>query len=36
VEKLYAGLIVIGLIGYLSSEGLDALERVVVPWRPRM
>lgn len=35
VEKLYTGLIVIGILGYLSSEAIDALERVVVPWRPR-
>ena len=35
VEKLYSGLIVIGILGYLSSEAIDALERVVVPWRPR-
>jgi len=35
VEKLYTGLVVIGVLGYLSSEAIDALERVVVPWRPR-
>ena len=35
VEKLYTGLIVIGILGYLSSEAIDAVERVVVPWRPR-
>jgi NitT/TauT family transport system permease protein len=35
VEKLYTGLIVIGILGYLSSEAIDAAERVVVPWRPR-
>jgi ABC-type nitrate/sulfonate/bicarbonate transport system permease component len=35
VEKLYTGLIVIGILGYLSSEVIDAVERVVVPWRPR-
>lgn len=35
VEKLYTGLIVIGLLGYLSSEALDALERLAVPWRAR-
>ena len=33
VEKLYTGLIVIGVLGYLSSEAIDAVERVVVPWR---
>jgi NitT/TauT family transport system permease protein len=35
VEKLYTGLIVIGILGYLSSEAIDAVERIVVPWRPR-
>jgi len=35
VEKLYSGLIVIGILGYLSNELIDALERFVVPWRPR-
>ncbi|HKX19393.1 MAG TPA: ABC transporter permease [bacterium] len=35
VEKLYTGLIVIGLLGYLSTEAIDAVERLVVPWKPR-
>ena len=35
VEKLYTGLIVIGILGYATSEAIDAVERVVVPWRPR-
>jgi ABC-type nitrate/sulfonate/bicarbonate transport system permease component len=35
VEKLYTGLVVIGLLGYLSSEAIDALERIAVPWRAR-
>ena len=35
VEKLYTGLIVIGILGYLSSEAIDMVEHVVVPWRPR-
>ncbi len=35
VEKLYTGLVVIGILGYLSSEAIDAVERIVVPWRPR-
>lgn len=35
VEKLYTGLIVIGLLGYLSTEAVDAVERLVVPWKPR-
>jgi ABC-type nitrate/sulfonate/bicarbonate transport system permease component len=35
VERLYTGLVVIGLLGYLSSEAIDILERLVVPWKPR-
>ncbi len=35
VEKLYTGLVVIGVLGYLSSEAIDMVERFVVPWRPR-
>ena len=35
VEKLYTGLIVIGVLGYLSSEAIDAVERLVMPWKPR-
>jgi NitT/TauT family transport system permease protein len=35
VEKLYTGLVVIGVLGYLSNEAIDAIERLVVPWRPR-
>ena len=35
VEKLYTGLIVIGILGYVSSEAIDTVERLVVPWRPR-
>jgi NitT/TauT family transport system permease protein len=35
VEKLYTGLIVIGLLGYLSTEAIDAVERLLVPWKPR-
>src|SRR5579884_973032 len=35
VEKLYTGLILIGILGYLSSEAIDALERLAVPWKPR-
>ncbi len=35
VGKLYTGLTVIGLLGYLSSEAIDAIERLAVPWRAR-
>lgn len=33
VEKLYTGLLVIGLLGYVSSEVIDGLERFAVPWK---
>jgi NitT/TauT family transport system permease protein len=33
VEKMYAGLFVIAIIGFLLNLALDALERVVTPWR---
>jgi ABC-type nitrate/sulfonate/bicarbonate transport system permease component len=35
VEKMYAGLFVIAIIGFLLNLALDALERVVTPWRQR-
>ncbi len=35
VEKLYTGLTVVGILGYLSSEAIDAIERLAVPWRAR-
>lgn len=33
VEKLYAGIIVISVIGYLSFLLLDELQRWLIPWR---
>jgi NitT/TauT family transport system permease protein len=33
VEKMYAGLIVMSLIGYASFLGLDELQRWLIPWR---
>ncbi len=35
VEKLYTGLAVVGIIGYLSNEAIDVIERLAVPWRGR-
>jgi NitT/TauT family transport system permease protein len=35
VGKLYTGLTVVGLLGYLSSEAIDVIERLAVPWRTR-
>jgi ABC-type nitrate/sulfonate/bicarbonate transport system permease component len=33
VEEMYAGLIVISVIGLLTTWLLDELERLVVPWK---
>ncbi len=33
VEKMYAGLIVISVIGYVSFLALDELQRWLIPWR---
>lgn len=35
VEEMYAGLIVISLIGFVSFLLIDWLERVVIPWKAR-
>ncbi len=35
VEKLYTGLTVVGILGYLSNEAIDVIERLAVPWRAR-
>jgi NitT/TauT family transport system permease protein len=34
IKKMYVGLIVIGLMGYVLTLGLDLLEKLVLPWRP--
>jgi NitT/TauT family transport system permease protein len=34
IKKMYVGLIVIGLMGWLLTLALDAIERFVLPWRP--
>ena len=34
MNKLFVGLIVTGLMGWLLSLGLDLLERLVLPWKP--
>jgi len=34
INKLFVGLIVTGLMGWLLSLALDLLERVVLPWKP--
>jgi len=33
IKKMYVGLIVIGLMGWLFTFGLDLLGRLVIPWR---
>jgi NitT/TauT family transport system permease protein len=33
VEAMYVGLVVISILGFLVSTGLDELEHVVIPWR---
>jgi NitT/TauT family transport system permease protein len=33
VETMYVGLVVIAILGYLVSLGLDELEHVLIPWR---
>ncbi len=33
IERMFAGLITISVLGYLLSVALDNLERVVIPWK---
>lgn len=35
VEKMYVGLLVIALLGFLAAALLNALERLLVPWKLR-
>lgn len=35
VERMYVGLVVIAILGWLTTLALDAAERLLVPWRPR-
>lgn len=35
VELMYVGLIVISLLGFISTVLLDEVERILVPWKPR-
>jgi NitT/TauT family transport system permease protein len=32
IKKMYVGLIVTGLMGWALTLGLDAIERLVLPW----
>jgi NitT/TauT family transport system permease protein len=35
IEEMYIGLVTISIIGYLSFQLLDGLERWLIPWKPR-
>ncbi|MGQ0550899.1 MAG: ABC transporter permease [Armatimonadota bacterium] len=35
VERMYVGLVVIAILGWLTSLILDGVERLLVPWKPR-
>lgn len=35
VERMYVGLVVIAILGWLAALILDAVERLLIPWRPR-
>lgn len=35
IKTMYAGIVIIALLGVLFSFGLDALERRLIPWRAR-
>lgn len=35
VERMYVGLVVIAILGWLTALLLDAIERVLIPWKPR-
>ncbi|HET8678737.1 MAG TPA: ABC transporter permease, partial [bacterium] len=35
VERMYVGLVVIAILGWLTSLILDGIERLLVPWKPQ-
>jgi NitT/TauT family transport system permease protein len=35
VERMYVGLVVIALLGWLTTLILDHAERTLIPWKPR-
>lgn len=35
VERMYVGLVVIALLGWLTTLILDGIERLLVPWKPQ-
>jgi len=36
VERLYAALVAVSLLGFLLAAGLDVMERRLVPWSRRL
>lgn len=36
VERMYVGLVVIAILGWLTTLVLDAAERLLIPWKPRV
>lgn len=36
VEKMYVGIMVTAILGFGTAWLLDAVERVVIPWRPAL
>jgi NitT/TauT family transport system permease protein len=34
IRKMFVGLIVTGLMGWVLTLALDLVERLVLPWRP--
>lgn len=35
VERMYVGLVVIAILGWLAAILLDGIERLLIPWKPR-
>lgn len=35
VERMYAGLVLVGLLGHAINVGFRGIERLLLPWRPR-
>lgn len=35
IERMYVGLVVIAILGWLAALVLDAVERLLIPWKPR-
>jgi NitT/TauT family transport system permease protein len=35
VQRMYVGLVVIAILGWLMTLILDQIERLLIPWKPR-